>query len=66
MSGADRFDFIRTPARIAVFVDDRCANAFKEVVPGDARQGDTVILLKTLLNLLKCRRRADIAQRHFE
>src|SRR5437588_6331384 len=62
----DRFDFIWTPARIAVFVDDCCANAFKEIVPGDARQGDTVILLKALLNLLECRRRPDIAQRHFE
>ena len=40
--GRDRFDFIRMPARIAVFVDDRCANAFTEVVPGNARQGDEV------------------------
>jgi hypothetical protein len=65
-SARHRFNCFGQPARIAVFIDDGCANAFDEVVPGNASERNTVILRKTLLNSVECRRRADIAQRHFE
>jgi len=44
-----RFDRFRSPARLAVLIDDCCANAFDEVVPGNASERDTVVLGKTLL-----------------
>ena len=51
--GSDIVKVIRAPARIAILVDDLRANAFDEIVPGDARQRDAVILLEALLNAAK-------------
>ena len=48
-----RFKLVRTPDRIAVLVDDGRANAFDEIMPGNARQRDTVILLEAFLNALE-------------
>ena len=45
-----RFEFVRTPDRIAVLVDDRGANTFDEIMSGDAGQRDTVVLLEAFLN----------------
>ena len=42
------------PCRIAILVDDRGADAFDEIMSGDARQRDAVILLEALLDALEC------------
>ena len=49
----DLFERVRPPLRIAVLVDDGGADAFDEIVSGDAGERDTVILLEALLNALE-------------
>ena len=46
-------ELLRSPGRIAVLVDDRRADAFDEIMPGDARERDAVILLEAFLDPLE-------------
>src|SRR4029077_10972769 len=46
-------EIVRSPGRIAVLVDDRRADALDEIMPGDARERDAVILLEALLETLE-------------
>jgi len=46
----DVFQLVRPPAWITVLVDDLRANAFDEIVPGNARQCDAIVLLEAFLN----------------
>ena len=59
-------ELVRSPGRIAVLVDDRRADALDEIMPGDARERDAVVLLEALLDALERRRRANVAQRDLE
>jgi hypothetical protein len=44
----DSVELVRAPNGIAVLVDDRGADAFDEIMSGNARQSDAIILLETL------------------
>ena len=46
----DAFDGVGPPGRVAVLVDDRGADAFDEVMPGNARQRDAVVLLEAFFD----------------
>src|ERR1700733_267114 len=61
----DSFELVRSPVRIAVLVDDRRADAFDEIMSGDAGERNTVILLEALLNALEGRRVTHVAQCDF-
>ena len=46
-------EIVRSPGRIAVLVDDRRTDALDEIMPGDARERDAVILLEARLDPLE-------------
>ena len=43
----------RPPHRIAIFIDDGRANALDEIMSGNARQRNAVILLEALLDAVE-------------
>ena len=52
----------RTPHRIAVLIDDGRANAFDEIMLGNARQRDAEVLPEAFLHFRERYRRADVSQ----
>ena len=49
----DVVELVRAPNGIAILVDDRGANAFDEIMSGNARESDAVILLEALLQVFE-------------
>ena len=66
MSGVTPSSVSGPPARIAVLVDDLRANAFDEIVAGDAGERDAIVLLEAFLDAFESGRVAHVAQRHLE